>query len=103
MEAQGTRRVTALLARLMNGLQSIKPSWLDGSRPGGPSLAEALPLRPSRVEAPLTSGWSGGLMKNGLATTCVHELVEDSAPDIGDPMFSQVESHGDHLGFSIGH
>ena len=67
-----TRRVTALLARLMNGLQSIKPSWLDGSRPGGPSLVEALPLRPSRVEAPVTSSWSGGLMRMVWQRVCMN-------------------------------
>lgn len=38
-----TRKITALCARLMNGLQAIKPSWLEGLSDG---QAEPPPVRP---------------------------------------------------------
>lgn len=38
-----TRRITALCARLMNGLSSIKPAWLEGLSDG---RAEPQPVRP---------------------------------------------------------
>ena len=39
------RRATALLARLLNGIHSIKPSWLDGSPAVEPQPVRTLPVR----------------------------------------------------------
>lgn len=45
-----TRRVTALCARLLNGLQSIKPSWLEGlAAAPEPAPVQPLPMREARV------------------------------------------------------
>ena len=39
------RRATALLARFLNGIQSMKPSWLDGSPAVEPRPVRTLPVR----------------------------------------------------------
>lgn len=59
-----TRRVTALLARLMNGLHSIKPSWLEGPHHDGePLVGEALPVRISQHGPDVPPAWYAKLLR----------------------------------------
>eukprot|EP00438_Fugacium_kawagutii_P003209 Skav218054 [mRNA] locus=scaffold214:1429603:1436014:- [translate_table: standard] len=50
-----SRKVTALFARLLNGLQQIRPGWLSNMRAPTLQAVEPLPLRAQTVEQDTTS------------------------------------------------
>lgn len=52
-----SRKVTALFARLLDGLQRVRPTWLSSMRSSAPPAVEPLPLRIGCEAADDSSWW----------------------------------------------